>query len=291
MAGSAGVPRRSLCCLVCYSELAHCMSTSRIQSRIDGPLLYVTLNRPEKRNALTPQMLHDLAAAVRDVDNHPAVRAVIVAAEGPIFSAGIDLMSLAETQGASEGQNPGRWLRRFAEELQHALDVIEATEVPVIGALQGQVLGLGLELALAFDLRVATSDLTLSIPEARMGLVADVGGTTRLARTIGPSRAKDMLLTARAVDANEALSWGLVNRVVAPAELMPTCEALAQQIAANAPLAVGMAKLIVDQGDGLDKRTQMAIERWAQSMLINSSDVQEAVMAFMQKRPAKFEGK
>jgi enoyl-CoA hydratase/carnithine racemase len=267
------------------------MTTSRIQSRIDGLVLHVTLNRPEKRNALTPQMLHDLAAAVRDVDNHPAVRAVIVSAKGPIFSAGIDLMSLAETQGASEGQNPGRWLRRFAEELQHALDVIEATEVPVIGALQGQVLGLGLELALAFDLRVATSDLTLSIPESRMGLVADVGGTTRLARTVGPSRAKDMLLTSRAVDANEALAWGLVNRVVAPAELIPTCEALAKQIAANAPLAVGMAKLIVDQGDGLDKRTQMAIERWAQSMLISSSDVQEAVMAFMQKRPAKFEGK
>jgi enoyl-CoA hydratase/carnithine racemase len=192
------------------------MTTSRVQSRLDGQVLHVTLNRPEKRNALTPQMLYDLAAAVREVDRQPAVRAIIVAAEGPIFSAGIDLMSLAEAQGASEGRNAGRWLRRFAEELQHALDLIEATEVPVIGALQGQVLGLGLELALAFDLRVATSDLTLSIPESRIGLVADVGGTTRLARTIGPSRAKDMLLTSRSVDAHEALAWGLVNRVVPP---------------------------------------------------------------------------
>jgi enoyl-CoA hydratase/carnithine racemase len=267
------------------------MTTSRVQSRLDGQVLHVTLNRPEKRNALTPQMLYDLAAAVREVDRQPAVRAIIVAAEGPIFSAGIDLMSLAEAQGASEGRNAGRWLRRFAEELQHALDLIEATEVPVIGALQGQVLGLGLELALAFDLRVATSDLTLSIPESRIGLVADVGGTTRLARTIGPSRAKDMLLTSRSVDAHEALAWGLVNRVVPPGELMTECLALASQIAANAPLAVGMAKLIVDQGDGLDKRTQMAIERWAQSQLITTGDVQEAVLAFMQKRPANFQGK
>jgi len=267
------------------------MNSSRVTSRIDGELLYVTINRPEKRNALTPQMLEDLAAAVRSADSHPEVRAVIVAAEGPIFSAGIDLMSLAETQGAIEGQNVGRWLRRFAEGLQHALDVIEATEVPVIGALQGQVLGMGLELALSFDLRVAASDLTLSIPESRMGLVADVGGTTRLSRTIGPSRAKDMLLTSRAVDAQEALNWGLVNRVVPPGELLASCEALAKQIAQNAPLAVGMAKLIVDQGDGLDKRSQMAFERWAQSQLIASEDVQEAVLAFMQKRPARFQGK
>ena len=136
------------------------MNSSRVTSRIDGELLYVTLSRPEKRNALTPQMLEDVATAVRSADSHPKVRAVIVAAEGPIFSAGIDLMSLAETQGAIEGQNVGRWLRRFAEGLQHALDVIEATEVPVIGALQGQVLGMGLELALSFDLRVAASDLT-----------------------------------------------------------------------------------------------------------------------------------
>ena len=163
--------------------------------------------------------------------------------------------------------------------------------MPVIGALHGQVLGLGLELALAFDLRVATDDLQLAIPEARLGLVADVGGTTRLSRAVGPSRAKDLLMTARSLDAAEALQWGLVNRVVPPEELMSRAIELAQQIAANAPLAVGMAKLIVDQGDGLDKRTQMALERWAQSQLLGTADVQEAVLAFMHKRPPKFQGK
>jgi enoyl-CoA hydratase/carnithine racemase len=267
------------------------MDDSLIQSRVEGPLLYVALCRPQKRNAITPDMLDTLAAAVRSADAHPEVRAVIVSGEGPVFSAGIDLMSLAETQGAVEGLNTGRWLRRFAERLQHSLDTIEATEVPVIGALHGQVLGLGLELALSFDLRVATSDCTLAIPESRLGLVADVGGTTRLARTVGPSRAKDLLMTARSIDAAEALQWGLVNRVVPPAELMSSAVALAQQIAQNAPLAVGMAKLIVDQGDGLDKRTQMAIERWAQSQLLTTEDVQEAMLAFMQKRPANFKGK
>ena len=267
------------------------MTEALVQSRVDGPILHVVINRPQKRNALTPQMVHDVADAIAAADHHPEVRAVVVSAEGPIFSAGIDLMALAATQGEAGELHVGRFLRRFAGELQHALDKIEATEVPVIGALQGQVLGLGLELALAFDLRVAAADLILSIPEARVGLVADVGGTTRLARTIGPSRAKDMLLTARNVDAAEALSWGLVNRVAPPSELLATAVALAQQIAQNAPLAVGMAKLIVDQGDGLDKRTQMAIERWAQSELLATADVQEAVRAFFEKRPPKFQGK
>jgi enoyl-CoA hydratase/carnithine racemase len=262
-----------------------------VLSRLDGPLLHVTINRPQKRNALTPQMLEELAAAVRAADDNRSVRAVIVSAAGPIFSAGIDLMSLAETQGAAESLGIGRWTRRFAERLQHALFTIEATEVPVIGALQGQVLGMGLELALSFDLRVAATDLALSIPESRLGLVADVGGTTRLARTVGPSRAKDLLLTARSLDAAEALQWGLVNRVVPAAELLASAVALAHQIAANAPLAVGMAKLLVDQGDGLDKHTQMALERWAQSQLLASEDVQEAVRAFLEKRPPSFQGK
>ena len=267
------------------------MSEPLITTRTEGVTRIVTINRPEKRNALTPQMLMDLATAVAAVDREPEIRAVIVAAAGPIFSAGIDVMSLAESQGSAGELNPARWLRRFAGDLQHALDTIENTEVPVIGALQGQVIGMGLELVLSFDLRVAADDCKFAIPESRMGLVADVGGTTRLSRVVGPSRAKDMLLTARSIDAAEALQWGLVNRVSPAAELLPAALKLAEQIAQNAPLAVGMAKLIVDQGDGLDKRTQMALERWAQSQLITTGDVQEAVMAFMSKRPAKFQGK
>jgi len=267
------------------------MSHPHVTSRVEDSILYVTLNRPQKRNALTPDMLDALSLAIRRADDHADVRAVVVHAEGPIFSAGIDIMALAESLGASAMHSPARGLRRLADRMQDALNTIEATEVPVIGALQGQVIGLGLELALSFDLRVATEDCQLSIPEARVGLVADVGGTTRLSRTVGPSRAKDMLLTARNVAADEALAWGLVNRVAPPGQELHAAKTLAQQIAANAPLAVGLAKLIVDQGDGLPKHTQMAIERWAQSQLITSGDVAEAMQAFMEKRPPKFSGK
>lgn len=267
------------------------MSDSLVHTRLDENILFVTLNRPEKRNALTPEMILDLAAAVRSADKHPNVRAVIVCANGPVFSAGIDLMALAQAKSAADDQNPSRWLRRIACDLQDALNAIEATELPIIGALQGRVIGLGLEAALAFDFRIASDTCLLSIPETRLGLVADVGGSTRLARLIGPSRAKDMLMTARNVDAAEALQWGLVNRVVPEAQLLDAAVALAREIAQNAPLAVGMAKLIVDQGNGLDKHTQLAIERWAQSQLISTEDLMEAVAAFMEKRPPQFKGK
>lgn len=266
------------------------MAHPNVKSQVEDHILIVSIARPEKRNALTPDMVDALAAEIRTADNDPKIRAVVVHGEGPVFSAGIDLASLGGAMGDAD-INPARALRKLATRLQDALNNIEALELPVIGALHGQVIGLGLEVALSFDLRVASSDCQLSIPEARVGLVADVGGTTRLARCVGPSRAKDMLLTARSVPAEEALSWGLVNRVVPAAEVLHTALTLAQQIAQNAPLAVGLAKLIVDQGDGLPKHTQMAIERWAQSQLIDTSDVAEAVQAFMEKRAPQFRGK
>ena len=267
------------------------MAHPHVKTRVEDRILFVTIDRPEKRNALTPEMLEAISAAVRSADDDPQVRAVIVGGEGPIFSAGIDIMSLGEMAGAAEGKNPARVLRRLADRLQDALNTLEATELPVIGAMHGAVMGLGLELALAFDLRVASDDCQLSIPEARVGLVADVGGTTRLSRVVGSSRAKDMLLTARNVDAKEALEWGLVNRVVGAGELLPATIGLAGDIMRNAPLAVGLAKLIVDQGDGVPKATQMAIERWAQSQLISTEDVREAFMSFVEKRPPNFKGK
>ncbi len=266
------------------------MSESLITRETKDSILFVTINRPEKRNALTPEMVHELADAVQSADNDPTVRAVIVSGAGPMFSAGVDVFALAQARAECGARNAGRWLRRLADRLQDSFYRIESTEVPVIGALHGKVLGLGVEVALAFDLRVASNDLELSIPEARLGLVADVGGTTRLARTVGPSRAKDLLMTSRSIDAAEALSWGLVNRVVSPGEVIEGATALVRQIVTNAPLAVGMAKLIIDQGDGLDKHTQMAIERWAQSQLITTEDALEAVSAFAEKRPAKFKG-
>ncbi|HEX72498.1 MAG TPA: hypothetical protein ENN65_04215 [Candidatus Hydrogenedentes bacterium] len=261
-----------------------------VLSRVEGAVCVVTLNRPEKRNALTLNMLEAVADAVGAAGRRPEIRAVILEANGPVFSSGVDLMALGALRAEAGDEQPGRFLRRIAERMQRALHLVEGTELPVIAAMQGRVIGLGLELALACDLRVAAEDAAFSIPETRLGLIADVGGTTRLSRIIGPARAKDMLMTARTVDAGEALAWGLVNRVAPPAQLAQAARTLAAEIARNAPLAVGMAKLIIDQGDGLDRYTQMALERWAQSLLISTDDVGEAMAAFMEKRPPQFHG-
>ncbi len=261
-----------------------------VLSGVEGAVCVVTLNRPEKRNALTLEMLEDVADAVGAAGRRPEIRAVILEANGPVFSSGVDLMALGALRAEAGAEQPGRFLRRIAERMQRALHLVEGAELPVIAAMQGRVIGLGLELALACDLRVAAEDAAISIPETRLGLIADVGGTTRLSRIIGPARAKDMLMTARTVDAGEALAWGLVNRVAPAAQLAQAARTLAAEIACNAPLAVGMAKLIIDQGDGLDRYTQMALERWAQSLLISTDDVGEAMAAFMEKRPPQFHG-
>lgn len=262
-----------------------------ILSRTEGEVLVVTLNRERKRNALTAEMVAQLADAVCTADEQPGIRAVIVEARGPIFCAGIDLPALAAARASAGDQNPGRWLRRFAETLQYHLNRIESTELPVIGALNGKVIGLGLELALCFDLRVAAEDVCLSLPETRLGLVADVGGTTRLTRLVGPSRTKDIFMTAREVDAAEALQWGLVNRVAPGGQAFTTALELARRIAENAPLAVGMAKRIIDQGQSADPAVHMALERWAQGQLITTEDMTEAITAFLEKRAPVFKGR
>ncbi|MBI2434805.1 MAG: enoyl-CoA hydratase/isomerase family protein [Candidatus Hydrogenedentes bacterium] len=267
------------------------MTDAFIQTRTEDRIFFITLDRAAKRNAINLEMLEQLSSAMHEVDAHPELRAVIVQAAGPIFSAGVDIMALAALRAEAGTQNASRWLRRLAGRMQQLLDNIEATEVPVIAALHGKVMGLGLELALACDLRVAADDVALSIPEARLGLVADVGGTTRLSRIIGPARAKDMLMTCRDVGAEEALQWGLLNRVAPASQLQEAAVSLAQEIARNAPLAVGLAKRIIDQGDGLDKHSQMALERWAQSQLIATEDVGEAMASFFEKRPPEFKGR
>ncbi|MBI1319183.1 MAG: enoyl-CoA hydratase [Candidatus Hydrogenedens sp.] len=266
------------------------MSTDWVKTRREGVCHVVTLSRADKRNALTMEFTEDIAAAIREADHDSGIRAVVVEGEGPIFSAGIDVMSLAQQRMSIGDGNPSRWLRRFAERLQHALHTIELTEVPVIGAIQGKCLGMGLELALAFDFRIVEAGAKLALPETRLGLIADVGGTTRLTKLIGPSRTKDMLMTAREVEAEEALAWGMANRIAAPGQAFAEAVALAEQIARNAPLAVGLSKFVIDQGDGVDRYTQMAIERLAQGYLIGTEDIGEAMAAFMEKRPAKWKG-
>jgi len=263
------------------------MTTPLVVTRREDALLYVGLNRPEKRNAIHRELLLALVDAVSTAERDPDVRAVVVYGEGPVFSAGVDFGMLAGDV-AGESRAP---FRTMVGEMQAALSRLEAIEKPVVGALHRYVPGLGLELALAFDLRVATSDCELGLPEVRLGLVPDVGGTTRLVRTVGYAKAKELIMTGRMIPAPEAAAIGLVNQVVPPGDHLAAAARLANEIAANAPLAVGLAKRLIDLGHGLDKQTFLQIELLAQSILVRTDDVREGARAAMEHRPPRFTGR
>src|SRR5213594_3573757 len=256
------------------------MTTSLVVTRREDAVLYVGLNRPEKRNAIHRDLLLALVDAVATAERDRDVRAVIVYGEGPVFSAGVDF----------EGESRAPF-RTHVGEMQAALSRLEAIERPVIGALHRYVPGLGLELALAFDLRVATGDCELGLPEVRLGLVPDVGGTTRLVRTVGYAKAKELIMTGRMIPAAEAAAIGLVNQVVPPGDHVAAAARLASEIAANAPLAVGLAKRLIDLGHGVDKQTFLQMELLAQSILVRTDDVREGARAAVERRPPRFTGR
>ncbi|HSR57362.1 MAG TPA: enoyl-CoA hydratase/isomerase family protein [Candidatus Binataceae bacterium] len=264
-----------------------------INLRIDGEIAYLALNRPEKRNAINDEVLRALPNALEQADRRE-VRAIILYGEGAVFSAGIDFTSLASDTGAQGGSGAGPDLTRFryfVHRSQESLNALERIEKPVIGALHGYVVGLGLELALACDARIAAAGTRLGMPEVRIGLVPDVGGTTRLTRTVGYAMAKELIMTARMIDAEAAERIGLVNRVVAAGTQIAAAEELAREIARNAPLAVGLAKRIIDIGHGADKSTFMDLEALAQSSLFQTEDFREGATALAQRRDPKFKGR
>ncbi len=269
------------------------MAEELIKVRVEGELAYLGLNRPEKRNAISTPMLRAIPEALAKADQ-PGVRAIILYGEGPVFSAGIDFSSFGgegSVQGGSSNRADLSRFRGFIGESQAALNRLESIEKPVIGALHGYVGGLGLELALACDARIAAAGTRLGMPEVRIGLIPDVGGTTRLTRTVGYAHAKELIMTARMIDAEEAAAIGLVNRVVESGRHLGAAEDLAREIARNAPLAVGLAKRIIDKGHGLDKMSFMELEALAQSALLLTEDFAEGAQALAQRRDPKFKGR
>lgn len=250
-------------------------------------LLWITLNRPEKRNAISFELYEQLDAAIRQAAVTDGVRAVLLRGAGPSFSSGIDVtnfMRLAQKYGEGWPQR----LRTITADFQAVLNRLERLELPTIAVLHGHCLGMALELALACDIRLAAGGTRLGLPETRLGMIPDVGGTTRLTRLIGPARAKELIFTGREIDAAEAAEWGLVNHLVPADGLQARGEALAAEIAAAAPLAVGMAKRVIDGLADLDRGLQL--EGWAQSQLFQSEDFMEALRAFVERRAPEFKG-
>jgi enoyl-CoA hydratase/carnithine racemase len=254
-----------------------------------GETAIVSLNRPEKRNAITLAMLAETGRAVAQAGRQAGVRAVLVRGNGRGFSAGIDLSAFS---GADPDFGPD-WRGRMLDltgQFQAGLNAVAGCPVPTIALLHEFVLGLGLELALACDLRIAAEGTQLGLPETRLGLIPDVGGTTRLTRLVGPARAKQMIFTGGSVAAATAAGWGLVNEVVPLSSLLQRGLDLAAEIGACAPLAVSAAKRVIDQV-GQDVTTGLALEAQAQSELVQTQDFEAAVWAVATKSTPRWRGR
>ncbi len=214
------------------------MSLVLIEDR--GAVRHLVLNRPEKRNAMSQELLRTLGDALQEAADEESVHCVVLRGEGPVFSAGVDLGELM-----SFASRPSV-LRPFRETFLRCASLCESMAKPVVCQIHRTCVGGALEVALGCDLRVASSDAQLGLPEVKFGIIPDVGGSTRLPAVVGVSRAKELIMTGRTIDAAEAERIGLINRVCEPEELAQATQALVDELLANRHWAVGRAKRVID---------------------------------------------
>ncbi|MEK7862945.1 MAG: enoyl-CoA hydratase/isomerase family protein, partial [Chloroflexota bacterium] len=207
----------------------------------DGAVAVLTLNRPASFNSWNAKMREELRDAVRGLAGDDSLRAAVITGEGRAFSAGEDVRGM---QGLADIGTRG--FRRVAREIHNVFDELESIELPVIAAINGVAAGGGLELALSCDFRFAADTAKLGFPENKVGLIPGSGGCSRLVKLIGLAKAKRLVMSGEMVPARRALEIGLVEEVFAPDRLMPRTLEFARQLASKAPLALGLAKLVLN---------------------------------------------
>ncbi len=248
------------------------------------PIALLTLNRPEKYNALSVELLERLRAAVRELGEDGEVRALIVRGGAKYFSTGMDLDDLSKVASVADTQ-------RVLAVFRDTNEALERCPKPVIAAVSGYCLTGGLELAMACDIRVAAETAKFGITSARIGSVAGAGGTQRLPRLVGAGRAKELLFSCEFIDAEEAYRIGLVNRVAPEGREVEAAEAMARVFAERAPLSLWFAKTAVNVGLNMPLDAALAFEMGLTAQLFTTADKAEGMRAFLEKRPASFEGR
>ena len=249
-----------------------------------GPVATLTLNRPQVLNAFNREAIRALTAMVGELGADPAVRAVIVTGAGSHFSSGADIAELRSLGSVLAA-------RQLTEEAHRMMNAIEACPKPFIAAVQGYAVGGGQELCLACDLRVAGEGAIFGQVEVNVGSIASWGGTQRLSRTVGVARAKDLIYTGRLVPAEEALQIGLVSRLVPDDRVVAEARGLAERIAEQAPLAISGSKASVNRAFDNDLAANLAHDIDLFSVLYSSEDLQEGLLAFLEKRRPRYLGR
>jgi enoyl-CoA hydratase/carnithine racemase len=256
----------------------------------------VSLNRPDKLNAVSPAVFAGLYEAGKNVAENDEVRAVLLRGEGRAFCSGLDLSSLQgfanAGRGGGDGSSRGDGETSFdGGSAQGGFAIWATMPKPVVAAVHGYALGAGFQLALAADLRIAAQGAVMSVFEITYGLVPDLGGTQILPQIVGPSRAKELIWTARRINTDEALAWGIVNRVVVDEDaLEEEARAMVADLASRPPLPIGFAKELVAKSGKVSLKEGMRCEIEAQAKCITSNDMREAVAASFEKRRGTYTG-
>lgn len=245
----------------------------------------VTLNRPERMNALSFQLKEEVSALFDDMEKDEEVKVVILTGGEKVFSAGADIKERRKVQLS---QSEFYFAQRKSQDFYTRINEFEK---PVIGAISGVAIGGGCELALVCDLRIASDTARFGQPEVKIGVIPAAGGTQRLPRLIGVTKAKELLFTGDSIDAQEAYRLGLVNKVVPVDQLMEEAKALAKKLIDNPPLSIKYAKRAVNVGMELDMVSALDYEAQCASILYASEDRKEGMKAFAEKRKPVFKGR
>ncbi|MFF2876392.1 enoyl-CoA hydratase/isomerase family protein [Gottfriedia sp. NPDC057991] len=245
-------------------------------------IAFITINRPELRNALNKETLEEITKALFELRYDESIGCIVFTGKGDkSFAAGADISQLKHRT----------MLDALAGGMQQVYNLIEEFEKPTIAMINGYALGGGCELALACDLRICSSNAKIGLPELNLSIIPGAGGTQRLTRIIGKGKALEMILIGKIIDAKEAYRIGLVSEVVGQDNLKQSVISIAKQILSKGPLAVKLAKMAVNLGADTDLKTGLLIEKLSQAILFESADKLEGTTAFLEKRVPQFIGK
>jgi 2-(1,2-epoxy-1,2-dihydrophenyl)acetyl-CoA isomerase len=257
----------------------------------DGPLLRVRFDRPGKRNSFTDDMIAELTDVIQGAGNDESVRAVLLTGTGEHFCSGFDIISRNASSGEGKRPRAGSIQRRLPGQAHRLIPVLLETQVPIVAAVRGWAAGIGLAIALAADITVASDSATFWAPFSSRGFTPDSGVSWLLPRRVGEVRARKMLLLGEKIDGTTAADWGMIDRCVPDDQLEAAAGEAAERLAGSPTVAIGLTKLLMHAGRDASLQAHLRDEAFAMELSSRSEDFREGLAAFAAKRPAQFNGR